>query len=446
MSITTQPTVNVLNGSLACAFNDGRPTGSNELIPSIPGNALFTPNWDVAESAPPFGNSFNGHLYFDNWAHYGQLYTSDFSFETLTSNNWLANFPAFKDLGSNLDDQPKVLKLYGGGTNFPNNTGDKANTSNTRGTDGTGGNIALTAFSETAPAGAFPDSGSWTKQEWGQGVDIPDNATKARFGAYVRVPSDDEFRAKNCSGIYIHQTESNSIANSMDTYVNAVVVKRSADSMSLVTGRQTQGENSAQQWSGLTDTISTSIYNNRDNDVVDVQSITYVDSDDYRQFKKIEKEITLRTGTSRRLGYAMFFAENQDNLDEADPAIPTGSTSFYSPFIQFFDSSGDLIATKTQTKLILKHTGFGSGRVLINGLNFYYDGTDGMEFPLPIKTANEFNVYFSAIGTDAIFDGEPTITGGTYTGTIDEDQNGTLYVTWDGTSDEIVITTNGRKE
>ena len=137
MSIASQAHVNVLNGTVGSAFVNGKPAGDNELITSITGNALFTPNWEVAESAPPFGNSYNGVLYFNKcWAHYGQLYTSDFNFQVLTSNNWLANFPAFKDLGSPLDDQHKVLKLYGGGTNFPDNTGDKANTSNTRGTDG----------------------------------------------------------------------------------------------------------------------------------------------------------------------------------------------------------------------------------------------------------------------------------------------------------------------
>lgn len=433
--------VDVLDGSLASAWSalDGNTAGSPYLPPSILGNALFTPNWDVSEAAPPFGNAFNGAMYFNkSWAHYGQLYTSDFSFETYTGNNWLANFPAFKDLGSPLGDQHKVLKLFGSGTNFPSNTGDKANTSNTRGTDGGGQNIALTAFSETAPAGTFPDSGSWTKQEWGQGIDIPDSATTVKFGAYIRVPSDDEFRALNCAGVYIHQTVSDT------THVNAVVVKRSADTLSLVTGVQTTGVNSAQQWSGLSDTITGTNYPNRDNTIADIGSITYVDSDDYRQFRKVEKEITLETGTSRRLGYAMFFAENQDNLDESGTL--TGSTQFYNPFVQFFDSSGDLIITKTQTKLVLKHTGYGSARVTINGLSFDYDGTDGIQFPDFIKTPNAFNATFRAIGTDAIFNGNPSITGGTYTGDIDESETGILSITWDGTSDEIVITTNGLKD
>ena len=63
MSISVQPNVNVLNGSLASGFNDGRPTGNNELIPSIPYNTIQKPTFDVDEDAPPFGNAYNGVTY-----------------------------------------------------------------------------------------------------------------------------------------------------------------------------------------------------------------------------------------------------------------------------------------------------------------------------------------------------------------------------------------------
>ena len=74
MGLTTQASINILNGSLAAAWNNGRPGGSNRLIPSIPGNALENPTFDVAES-PPFGNAFNGVVYFNKWGHFGQLFT-----------------------------------------------------------------------------------------------------------------------------------------------------------------------------------------------------------------------------------------------------------------------------------------------------------------------------------------------------------------------------------
>jgi len=325
MSITTQPTVNVLNGSLACAFNDGRPTGSNELIPSIPGNALENPTFDVVES-PPFGVSFNGALYFDgNWAHFGQLYVSNFSFEVSTNNFFLANFPGFKDLGGGeLGDQKKVLKIFGTGTNFPDNLGDKANRDNSR----TAGNIPLVGMSETSPAGAFPDSGSWCRSEWWQGVSVPDGATTVKFGAYVRVAEDDDFRARNCGGVYLKTN------GPVQAIIDAVVVKRDEDTINLVTGGMDAGLNSIQQWSGISETKGGDPlkYSLRWNDPMEVNSIDYVNTSDHRQFRKIEKEITLN-GDTDTLGIGLFFGENQANLDES--GTPTGSIQFYNPFVVF---------------------------------------------------------------------------------------------------------------
>ena len=328
--------VDVLDGSLASAWSalDGNTAGSPYLPPSIPGNALDHPTWDASEAAPPFYEVFNGITYFDNsWGHYGQLYPYE-TFATITRNFWKANFPAFKDLGGvNLDDQPKVIKMYGMGNNFPGNTGDYANDDNTRGSINT--NIPLTAFSETAPAGTYPDSGSWTKIEWMQGVDIPDSATKVKFGAYIRVEEDDDFRANNCGGVYIWQDVS--ATSDPEVYVNSIICKRDADTINLVTGTQSTGFNSTQQWSGMTEvqeTIPDYDYpSTRKNNITHVQSIDYVNSSNYRQFRRIEKEVTLQTGTSRKLGFGMFFAENQANLDGA--AVNTGSIDFYNSFVVF---------------------------------------------------------------------------------------------------------------
>ena len=331
MSITTQVNPNILNGTLAAGWDGirGRPTGENELIPSIPGNALLNPTFDVAESNPIVYDGYNGSLYFNKWAHYGQLYTNDLDFKTHGATNYLANFPGFKDMGGvGLDDQPKVLKMFGAGTNFPDNT-TNVNTSNSR----TYENIPLTAFTDTAPAGTFPDSGAWTKNEWSQGVSIPDSATTAKFGAYIRTPSDDLFRDLNCGGVYIWQN----IAASppANVYINAIVVKKPTDTINLVTGTQSAGLNSIQQWSGLDDSLSGSPlrYALRWNDTVFVQSIDYKSTDDHQQFRKVEKEVTLQSGTSRKLGLGLFFGENQGNLDES--GIPTGSIQFYNPFIIF---------------------------------------------------------------------------------------------------------------
>ena len=324
MSITTQPTVNVLNGSLACAFNNGRPTGSNELIPSIPGNALANPTFDVAVSNPPTYSAFNGNRFFNDWSTYGQLFIHNADFQTNMGANYLANFPGFKDLGGvNLDDQPKVIKLFGTGTNFPSNTGDNVNTDNTRSYESPN----LVGFADSAPASTFPDSGAWCRHEFSQGVAVPNSATKVKFGAYIRTPSDDLFRDLNCGGVYIWQDIAASPPSNV--YINAIVVKKPTDTINLVTGIR-GALDGQQQWSGVGDENDGTL---RWNDTANIQSIDYKSTSDHQQFRKVEKEVTLQSGTSRRLGLAMFFGENQGNLDES--GTNTGSIQFYNPFIVF---------------------------------------------------------------------------------------------------------------
>lgn len=327
MSISSQAHVNVLRGTLGSAFVNGRPGGDNELVPSIPGNALENPTFDVEET-PPFGNSYAGVVYFGKWAHFGQLYTNSVDDQTSTQNFYLANFPAFKDLGGGtLGDQKKILALYGTGTNFPSNTGVRVNTDNSR----TFPQIPLVGFHNgSGEAASFPDDEAWVRNEWSQGVAIPDSATTVNFGAYVRVPNDDVFRSKNCGGFYIWQTKSGT------NYINSLVIRKAADdnTFELDTG-STTGLAAIQQWSGISETIDggSGEYPLRYNDSVNIQNITYRDAEDFPQFKKVELSVSLQTGTSRRLGFGLFFGENQDNLDES--GTPSGLIQFYNPFILF---------------------------------------------------------------------------------------------------------------
>ena len=333
MSITTQPTVNVLNGSLACAFNNGRPTGSNELTPSVPGNALAHPTMDVADS-PPFGSEFAGETYFDDWGQISQLYTSTVDTKTFVGNKFLANFPAFKDLGGGaLDNQKKVLKLFGAGTDFSVTSGANNNNNNSRTYDGNAvvSRIPLVGMSETTTIGSFPDATCWCRNEWSQGLVAPDSATKATFGAYIRVPEDDDFRAKNCGGVYLYQWANGTYPTQY--YINVITVKRSEDSFSFLTGSPAGGLLSQQQWSGLAPDFKTQGEKRRWNDATVIESVDYKNSSDHRQFMKVEKEVTLQSGTSRKLGISCFFGENQANIDESGTA--TGAIHFYNPFVIF---------------------------------------------------------------------------------------------------------------
>jgi|TARA_R100000482_G_scaffold120571_1_gene65954 hypothetical protein len=333
MSIASQANINLLNGGLASAWSNGKPNGNNELVPSVVGNALEHPTLDVAESNPPFGSQFAGITYFDDWGQLSQLYTNTTDTQTFVGNNFLANFPAFKDLGSNLDDQKKVLKLFGSGSDFGVTSGDNSNNNNSRSYTGNEATnrIPLVGMSETTTIGSFPDNTCWCRNEWTQSVDIPNSATKVTFGAYIRVPSDDDFRAKNCGGIYIAQWTNLSYPTFYT--INAITAKRSADSFTFLTGSIAQGLVSQQNWSGLRPDFKDNSDKRRWNDSTTIQSVDYVSSSDYRQFRKVEKEVTLAGGTNRKMTFNLFFGENQGNIDGTGTA--TGSIHFYQPFVIF---------------------------------------------------------------------------------------------------------------
>lgn len=319
MSIGSQAHVNVLNGTIGSAFVDGLPAGDNRLIPSIPGNALENPTFDVSAD-PPFGNAFNGITYFGKWAHFGQLFTSDFDYKCYVGNSFHGNFPPFKDLGGGtLDDQPKVLKLFGSGTNFPDNT--------TNTNDNNGRGFPLPGMSYTTQAGNFPDSSTWCRQGWSQGIAVPDSATTATFGAYFKIPEDDELRDLNVVGCYINQNTGS------NNYVNAMYIKKDGQNFSFATGSLNQDH-----WSGLSDSLDAAdntAYSIRTNTVCTVQEIDAYLLSKFKQFRKIEKTITLQSGTGRRLTYELFFGENQSYLSPPSAPTPTGAGLFYNPFVTF---------------------------------------------------------------------------------------------------------------
>ena len=445
MSLSQQPFVNVLNGSLASAFGDGRPTGDNELIKSIPGNAIMKPTMNFPEANPPFGEAYNGIRDFGTWWHYGQLYLSDANFSTYTGNNWSANFPAFKDLGgADLDNQRKVLKMYGAGTNFPNNTGDKANTDNTRGETDT--NIPLVGFSETAPAAAFGSSSVWCKHGWCGTVNKPGAGSPAvatiTFGVYVKVPEDDDFRDKNCGGMYIHQNAS--AVEQEDQHIDAIVIKKSTDTMNLVTGQQSGGLNSMQQWNGLiADFATDASVRNRKDDITDIRSITYADSSDFRNFTKIEKTVPEQSTPGKVVGFELFFGENQSNLDES--GIPSGAILFYNPYIIFKDSSGNIIPPRTSGTITINHTGPGTHLAMVNAVEHgtftaQYSQSNPLVIPFDIDNFELFNieVYPETVFSGSIYNltGADAEAGSIGVG------GGSIACYWDGDTDVVMTTTS----
>jgi hypothetical protein len=97
--------------------------------------------------------------------------------------------------------------------------------------------------------------------------------------------------------------------------------------------------------------------------------------------------------------------------------------------------------------LVLKHTGSGSAQITIGGVTLAYDGTSGTTFPTTVTTIAVGSARFQAVGTDRLFTGTPTITGGTLgSETFANLDDVTTNITWDGTSSQIVITTDGFRD
>jgi len=97
--------------------------------------------------------------------------------------------------------------------------------------------------------------------------------------------------------------------------------------------------------------------------------------------------------------------------------------------------------------LVLKHTGSGSAQITIGGVTLAYDGTSGTAFPTTVTAIAVGSARFQTVGSDIKFTGAPTITGGTIgSETFFELDTVTTNITWNGTSSQIVITTNGFRD
>jgi len=443
MSITQQVNPNILNGMLAAGWNGsrGKPGGDNELIKGIPGNAIMKPTMNFPEATPPFGESFNGVRKFGTWWHFGQLFISDANYATYTGNNWSANFPAFKDLGgANLDNQKKVLKLYGAGTNFPDTVGsDKQNIDNERGLYNN--YLPLVAFAETSPAAAFGSTSVWCKHGWCGTINVPNHVASITFGAYVKVPADDDFRDKNCGGMYLHQDTN--AGPDVDAKIDAIIVKKSTDSMSLVTGALSQGADSIQQWSGMPSTfVRNGVPSARKNLNTDVRSITYENNTDYRQWKKIEKTVTF-AGATTRIGFELFFGENQSNLDES--GTPTGAILFYNPFVIFNDINGNPIPARKTGTITINHTGPGTNTVTVSTFeNSAFTATYSESNPLVIPfDIDNFELFTIQVSPETVFSGSfYTLTGASAESGSIGAGGGSISCYWDGVQDVTMDTTS----
>jgi hypothetical protein len=302
----------------------------------------------------PVWTSWNG-VYYDNtyvfntgsfkgiahWVHYSPVFNQGWStyvgnlfvrkrYDQANNNTHMMK-RFYTDHGFADAAEDRIMKIYGAEDYFPNNyptnarqlqltrsynlTGKYPNTygaprfvSNTTSVDPTvfhGGSGALYYYN------------NWARNEWMQIVNIPDTAVSVTFGALIKIAPDDKLKWPNWAGIYCCQDSNNASGTGNATrHVNYFGIKKSTDTYTRPTGTLT-GDMAEYNWNGhaVNDVVSTSTpLNYVTPTTLYVTEHAMLDEDDYEDFRRVEYTFNLQSGTGRKLGFAIFFAESIGNM------------------------------------------------------------------------------------------------------------------------------------
>lgn len=352
--------------------------------PRLQNNHLSNPMWDVDSAYPAAQNTHGrdksnlngqGSPWLDNytpdsWKRYCSIYTSPSitDFQTLNNNYFLRarkKDNIFQDLAQEHPDndpqvsivgdrymigpnQPRILGLYGASGNLNSRNDDP---------DRTYGDIALySQVNGTIDSTTTHSQGKgWVKHSYYQHVPIPANATKVIYGAYVQCPSFDAFDTNNFGALQVSQCTAKGDTTTA-VYGDGVFIKNSGDTIPnpalTVSGTQAQ-----YSWNGPTAKKDPSSVNMaypadfRWPGSISTSGTTLT-AGDYRDFKLITRQkptdIQARTGDDATalstLLFELIFYENGANIASTTGSTGSGSIRFYAPFVQFLDSSDNVIS------------------------------------------------------------------------------------------------------
>ena len=251
----------------------------------------------------------------------------------------------YMDIGTGGDVQPRVVKLYGNGTDFSNIMSEETTINqdlkrwNTQ--YYTPAVTNFTTNNGSIDGITYPKTNFWSK--YGQ-VAFFDTVTAdtAEVGCWVRCPKDDLFRLYNFGGFSVtfELTTGGTTALTQDLISHVAVFSRT-DNTIVSAGAFTE--------SMLTETNGVSYYHNA---TLSQRRVTgnyqqafpakktnkyhYFNAEDFGEFTKISFEIPatgITTGTDLGI-FDLFFAESTTYLDAHD-GVKTGSIEFYNPYINF---------------------------------------------------------------------------------------------------------------
>ena len=278
-----------------------------------------------------------------NWVHYSALFNEGYA--SYIGNLFKYHYEPYATDGFNpYDPVPRSILVYGAQSLFQgstsvnndnpdrgaNTTGNFSNTNDTRIIGHVAQGVTVTSGSDMA------QTNMWTRStEWQQHLDIPDNVTSIKFGAQIKVDTNDKLKALNFAGIYCAEDN----ISSKSRHVNYFAIRHTSASYTLPTG-SLGGSYAQYNWNGLRADHGTESNGNVGFFTPTSLNITekaMLDQDDYEDWQKVEYTFTPQSGTDRHMTFNIFFAENTSYLHDS-PAGNTGGFQVYDPFVEFTTS------------------------------------------------------------------------------------------------------------
>ena len=233
---------------------------------------------------------------------------------------------------------PRIINMYGSQSlqygPISNNNADRGDTQ--FGSFNNSNNVRIisnTTLSSVDSSTAMTTTEAWTRHEWQQHLDIPDNVTSIKFGAQIKIDAADRLRPLNFAGLYCAEDRLESAQ--LNRYVNYFGIRHTDATFTLPTGTKT-GDEAGYNWNGLTQfnpqlNANLNYFTPQRTHIVEKAML---DQNDYSDFTKVEYTFTPQSGTNRKMQLGMFFAENCSYL-AAGESENTGGFKVYDPFVEF---------------------------------------------------------------------------------------------------------------
>ena len=247
-------------------------------------------------------------------------------------------------------DSTDIIKrgvaLHGAGTYFPEQT-SYANNDMDRTAPYSAVGLATSSADNPSGATGTSDDGYYNRYDYCQIGDLNTNTANTlsslKFGAYVKVPDDDEFLSHatinercNFGGIYFRYLDTNYQNSAVQTdVVNFIAISKDNrmngelyENTALTTSQQYYN------WSGLgyyhdyTGTYQVDMSLPRV-----MQNGDYYSSSDFRQYKRVEMTVSNIPSTASLFWYGFYFAESTHHTNNQNSNL-TGSIRFIEPFVE----------------------------------------------------------------------------------------------------------------